>query len=140
MDAFFHLSWRVWPAGAISAAGALLLVRGVARERRAFRTPGTQMAKPLGIASALRMLLLGSSLLALGLAWIFQIVWLFWLALIFGAEETRETSMVVSGLRQDARFKAAYARARNRAGSTASGATGPQVPFPSSSRDPVHRW
>lgn len=68
------------------------------------------IAKPLGIATALRLLLLGGSLIALGLAWIFQVVWLFWFALIFAGEETWETSMVVSGLRQDAKFKSAHAR------------------------------
>ena len=110
MDAFFELSWRIWPAAAISAAGAYLFARGVARQAAVFRTPATEMAKPLGIALALRLLLLGSCLVALGLAWIFQIVWLFWFALVFAGEETWETSMVVSGLRQDARFKSAYAR------------------------------
>jgi hypothetical protein len=48
--------------------------------------------------------LLGSSLVAFGLARIFQVVWLWWLALIFGAEETWETSMVVSGLKRARRF------------------------------------
>jgi hypothetical protein len=110
MDAFFELSWRHWPAGLTSLIGVLLFVRGVARERIAFRTPSTDMAKPLGIAAALRMLLLGGSLVALGLAWSFQVVWLFWFALIFAGEETWETSLVVSGLRQDAKFKSAHAR------------------------------
>jgi hypothetical protein len=110
MDAFFELSWRVWPASVISAAGALIFARGILRQAAAFRTPATEMAKPLGIALALRMLLLGSCLIALGLAWIFQIVWLFWFALIFAGEETWETSMIVSGLGQDARFKSAYVR------------------------------
>jgi hypothetical protein len=110
MDGFFELSWRIWPASAISTSGAFIFLRGITRERVAFRTPATDMAKPLGIALALRLLLLGSSLIALGLAWIFQVVWLFWFALIFAGEETWETSMVVSGLRHDAKFKAAHAR------------------------------
>jgi hypothetical protein len=110
VDALFDLSWRIWPASAISAAGALIFVRGAFRGQAALHTPATEMAKPLGIALALRMLLLGFSLVALGLAWSFQIVWLFWFALIFAGEETWETSMVVSGLRQDSRFKSAYAR------------------------------
>jgi hypothetical protein len=88
----------------------MIFVRGLARERLAFRAPSSEMVKPLGIALALRLLLLGGSLFALGLAWIFQVVWLFWFALIFAGEETWETSIVVSGLRQDAKFKSAYAR------------------------------
>jgi hypothetical protein len=64
------------------------------------------MAKPLEIAASLRMVLLGVSLVGLALAWNFQVVWLFWLAVIFGAEETWETSMVVSGLRFGERLKA----------------------------------
>jgi hypothetical protein len=57
-------------------------------------------------------MLLGVSLVTFGFAWIFQIVWLWWLALIFGAEETWETSMIVSGLKQSDRFQREYARSR----------------------------
>jgi hypothetical protein len=115
MDAFFELTWRFYPAGLISLLGALIFTRGILRERVAFRTPSTDMAKPLGIAVALRLLLLGGSLITLGLAWIFEVVWLFWFALIFAGEETWETSIVVSGLRQDAKFKSAHRRRTARA-------------------------
>ena len=112
MDAIFEPAWRIWPALAISAAGVWVLARSIAHELR-FRRAGTMdMAKPLALASALRTMLLGVSLVTFGLAWIFQIVWLWWLALIFGAEETWETSMIVSGLKQSERFKTEYARSR----------------------------
>jgi hypothetical protein len=114
-DAFFELSWRVWPAMTISAAGALLFFRGVTHQVEARRAGRTVMAKPIGLAAGLRLLLLGGSLVALGLAWIFQIVWLFWIAAIIGAEETLETSIVVSALREGERVKAERAR---RAGKT----------------------
>lgn len=72
------------------------------------------MAKPIGLASGLRLILLGGALVALGLAWILQIVWLFWIAAIIGTEETRETSLVVSALRDGERLKAAPARRATR--------------------------
>lgn len=115
MDAFFELSWRVWPAMVISAAGALLFARGFAHQAEAHRAGPADMAKSIGLAAGLRLLLLGGSLVGLGLAWILQIVWLFWIAAIIGAEETLETSIVVSALREGERVKAARAR---RAGKT----------------------
>jgi hypothetical protein len=115
MDAIFEPSWRIWPSMLSIVLGAWVLARSVAHERRFLRADAMDMAKPLALASGLRLMLLGISLVAFGLAWIVQIAWLWWLALIFGAEETWETSMIVSGLRQSDRFRAQYERTRSRA-------------------------
>jgi hypothetical protein len=103
MDAIFEPAWRFWPAIACCAIGAWVLARSVVHVRRFLRAGAMDMARPLALASGLRLFLLGISLVAFGLAWIFQVVWLWWLALVFGAEETWETSMVVSGLKQSRR-------------------------------------
>ncbi len=112
MDAIFEPAWRIWPAGTISVIGVWVLARGIAHDVRFWQADAKDMAKPLALASGLRMLLLGVSLVVFGLAWIFQIVWLWWLALIFGVEETWETSMIVSGLKESGRFKSEFARSR----------------------------
>jgi len=114
MDAIFEPTWRIFPSIISIALGAWVLGRSIALERRFWRAGAMDMAKPLALARGLRLMLLGVSLVAFGFAWIFQIVWLWWLALIFGAEETWETSMIVSGLRQSDRFHAEHARARAR--------------------------
>jgi hypothetical protein len=111
MDAIFEPAWRIWPSMAIVAVGVWVLARSLVHEARFWRADARDMAKPLALASGLRLMLLGVSLVAFGLAWIFQVVWLWWLALIFGAEETWETSMIVSGLKQSDRFKREYTRA-----------------------------
>jgi hypothetical protein len=112
VDAIFEPSWRIWPSLVSIALGVWALARSAAHEARFWRVDAMDMAKPRALASALRAMLLGVALVTLGLAWIFQIAWVWWLALVFGAEETWETSMVVFGLRQDERFKAERARSR----------------------------
>ena len=112
MDTIFEPAWRIWPALAISVIGAWVLSRSIVHEMRFWRAGAMDMAKPRALMSALRLMLLGVSLLTFGLAWIFQIVWLWWLALVFGAEETWETSMAAHGLSRDEHFKSEYARSR----------------------------
>jgi hypothetical protein len=113
MDAIFEPQWRIWPSILSIALGAWALWRSVAHERRYFGADAMDMTKPLALARGLRLMLLGVSLVTFGFAWIFQVVWLWWLALIFGAEETWETSLIVSGLRQSDRFHAQHALARS---------------------------
>ena len=112
MDAIFEPAWRISPSMLCIVLGGWVLTRSIVHERVFLRAAAMDMTKPLALESGLRLMLLGVSLVAFGFAWIFQIVWLWWLALIFGAEETWETSMIVSGLRQSGRFRSEYRRSR----------------------------
>ena len=112
MDAIFEPSWRIWPSLLSIALGVWALTRAATNEVRFWRADAMDMAKPRALAAGIRSMLLGVSLVAFGLAWIFQVVWLWWLALVFGAEESWETSMMIFGLKQDERFKSEYAQSR----------------------------
>jgi hypothetical protein len=99
METLWELSWRAYPAAAIALLGVTLVVRGTLRERHAHRLGWMDMAKPLGLASGLRLLLLGGSLVAVAAGWYWQVAWIFALGVIIGAEETLETSIIVSALK-----------------------------------------
>ncbi len=90
--------WRIYPASAVIAGGACLFVRGLRREAYAHRLGSRDAAKPLTTVEGIRLMLVGLVTLALGAAWAWQIGWLALLALIIGAEEALETSIVVFGL------------------------------------------
>jgi hypothetical protein len=101
METLWELEWRAEPAGLIAAAGAWLALRGAVGQVRGFRTPLERPGKNLWTMRAMRGFLQGISLMAIGLGW-----WLQWPAmvaagLVFGFEETLETSIVVWALRKE---------------------------------------
>lgn len=105
MHDLFDVSWRIYPASLLIAAGALILLRGLRRERRWSELPARDATRPLRLVEALRLLLAGTALVALGAGWAWQIGWLAILALIFGAEEAFETTFLRYGLTSGAKIR-----------------------------------
>jgi hypothetical protein len=100
MEAFWELSWRIYPAAvlmliglAIAARGDLLLVRGG-------RMPVGTPRKNLTWIRGFRLALFGGSMAAFGAGWLWDIPALAVAGLAIGFEETIETSIVAYALRQ----------------------------------------
>jgi hypothetical protein len=95
METLFEASWRLAPSIALIVVGALLAVRGTARELRAYRAcPGDALAMIRGF----RIAIIGTSLVTLGFAWEFQLPWLAILAALILGEEMFEASLIEYGL------------------------------------------
>ena len=98
METLFDASWRLWPSLALIAVGALLAVRGTRRELRAYRLRPAATANALAMVRGFRIAIIGASLVALGVAWQFQLPWLAILAAIILGEELFEASLIEYGL------------------------------------------
>jgi hypothetical protein len=99
MESLIDHPLRLWMAGALTAAGLVLLGRGLLRERSAIVLPWGDPRKPFALLSAFRVAIIGLSVAALGIAWATQQLWLVVLALIVLGEETFESSMALAALR-----------------------------------------
>ena len=84
------------------ALGASIRVQ-VAARGHAVNDAGT----PLTLVSTIRLLLVGTSLLAFGAGWLFEITWIMVLAGVIGAEELLETSIAASALKEGRRLQQA---------------------------------
>ena len=100
MAALVDLSWRLYPAAVVMAVGAALLVWGIRLEVQGLRRPTRDPEHILSLVRGLRLSILGFSVLGLGVAWIWQVLWLFVLSLIFVGEEMLEISFVLFVLRR----------------------------------------
>jgi hypothetical protein len=98
MEALMTASWRLLPAAALMVLGLSLAVWGGGRRAADLRRPVTDPAKALGIARALRVLVLGLALIAIGAGWFWELPALVLLALVIACEETWEISVVVEAL------------------------------------------
>ena len=96
------------------ALGALLLAGGVKREIESHRRAVTDMQKPILMVAGFRIAIIGLCLIGLGAGVLLGLTWLWVLALIIAGEETLETSIVVSALRDGERRKARRAAANRR--------------------------
>ena len=108
MDTVWNLDWRLYPALALVLAGVALALRGDLLVFRGLRLPDETHGKNLLSMRGLRMALLGLSVIAVGAGW-----WLQWPAmvaagLVFGFEETLETSIAAWALDQEAKGRAGY--------------------------------
>lgn len=103
MDAIVELPWRLAPASALMGIGALLLTLGLRRGVDGFGRAAVDRSGVVDFVRGLRLMLLGLALIGLGAAWQWQLLWLFVLALVFGAEEMLETSTVIRVLRRPLR-------------------------------------
>ena len=98
MDTFIDLSWRLVPASAIMAIGALLVAWGLRQQVRALfftRTPDGA----IGFVHGIRRAILGLAIVGLGASRAWQLLWLFVLSLAFLGEEALETSVVLWALK-----------------------------------------
>jgi hypothetical protein len=112
MTELFHLSWRLYPAAVLIAAGLLLAGTGLRRCLAAWRRPGGGVMQPLTWMGGFRSSVFGLAVAGAGAAWIWQIGWLLALALVIGFEETLETSIAIGALREEPRLEAEQQRRR----------------------------
>ena len=96
MNDLFELSWRAYPASVLLAVGGVLLVLGLRRMWQPFRGPIDAMAWMTGF----RLGVVGLALVGIGLAWLWQQVWLLAIALGVGGEELLESSAYVAALKR----------------------------------------
>ena len=101
MDTIWSLDWRPYPAAVLTAVGLVLATRGGILMLRGFLSPNATPGKNWHTVRAMRALLQGSSLAAIALGWWLHWPALFWAGLIFGFEETLETSIVTWALKQE---------------------------------------
>jgi hypothetical protein len=103
MDAIVDSSWRAAPSLGLMAAGACLALAGARAELLALRA--SNAGTPLAFVRGFRVGIIGLALLALGIAWMWGILWLAVLAVIIGAEETFETTLLIFGLTRGAQLR-----------------------------------
>ncbi len=103
MDALVDLTWRLYPAALIMAAGAAMLMWGALTLLRTDQIDARERRKPIMLVSGIRLALMGGAITALGASWYWQQLWLFILALAIGGEELLETSFVLFVLRRGLR-------------------------------------
>ena len=103
MDAIWTLSWRVYPAAGLVAAGVALVVAGLWRERRSLALPVTDPAKGGALVRSLRSVLTGLAVAGIGAAWVYHVPYLLGLCLIIGGEELLETSLVIGAMNEGER-------------------------------------
>jgi len=116
-----ELSWRAYPS-------ALLIVLGVAgtvcsavrhtRRAKQLRDPG----RALAIMRGFRLSIISLAAAAIGVAWWWQLGWLFVLALVIGGEELLESTVIITALANgpddatsNPRWRAALPRGRSAA-------------------------
>lgn len=96
MNAFFDLPWRHGPATVLVLLGAVMLIQAI-RSMPNPTKPGVDiMAWLLGFRRAIY----GFTIATIGLAWFYQLPWLFAIALGIGLQEIRESSSYIITMRR----------------------------------------
>jgi hypothetical protein len=110
MDALVELSWRIYPAAVLIAAGCALALLGVARGVGGLRLPIRHPDKAVSVMRGFRLAVIGLAVAGLAAAWAWHLVWLLVLALAIGGEETLESSMHIYALTRgrDLRLRAPF--------------------------------
>ncbi|MGB2713742.1 MAG: hypothetical protein WBC51_06160 [Vicinamibacterales bacterium] len=104
MDALVDLSWRLYPAAAIGAAGAVVWLHGTRVLVDGLLRSVWDPDKPLTMVAGFRRCVIGLAILAFAASWQWQLLWLLLLALAIGGEETLETSIIIFALRRGKRI------------------------------------
>lgn len=106
----------LWESGArllfaapTAALGLWLTVAGSWRQARSLRLPMETHGKNYGWLRAMRQMLQGLSLVAIGLGWAWQMPVMIAAGAIIGFEETIETSIAAWALKQEAEGREGYA-------------------------------
>ena len=100
---------RLVPALALSAGAAWLIATGVWRQMRSLRLPMETRGKNHSWLRAMRQMIQGLSVLAIGLGWALQLPVMIAAGAIFGFEETIETSIATWALKQEAEGREGFA-------------------------------
>jgi hypothetical protein len=92
-------SWRAYPAAALAVAGLLLLGKGLW-----FGFAGSHgllhERDALGWMRGFRLAVVGLCLLGIGIAWVWQVFWLFVASMGILGEELLETSVIIEVLKR----------------------------------------
>ena len=105
MDTLIELSWRVYPAAAMMALGAVVWFIGSRMAMRGLRRPVGDSTKMQTFVIGFRFAVIGITLAGLGAAWNWHLTWLFVLSLVFGGEELFESTIHLSILRMKPRYR-----------------------------------
>lgn len=109
MDTIWSSDFRVIPAGFLLLAGTWLALRGTSWGARALRAAHDMPGKNLLLMRAMRRLIWGLSLFAIGLGWYLQWPVMVAAGLIFAFEETIETGIAAWALKQEAEGRPGFA-------------------------------
>ncbi len=100
---------RFVPALALVAVGCWLFLAGVWRQARSLRLAMEMRGKNHSWLRAMRQMIQGMSVLAIGLGWALQLPVAIAAGAIFGFEETIETSIATWALKQEAGGREGFA-------------------------------
>lgn len=110
MEALFWDSWlHTLLGGLLAVAGAAMSVHGIARQVVSLRLSLQTRGKNHSWVRAMRQMLQGFALLAIGLGWMWQLPVMIAAGAIFGFEETIETSIATWALKQEAEGREGFA-------------------------------
>lgn len=92
IEAITDLSWKAYPAIALMTIGVGLMFIGIRRLAIALGLANRNPDEMMNFMTGFRIAVLGVTLLGLGVAWNWGLLWVFVLALVFGGEEVMESS------------------------------------------------
>ena len=94
-----ELSWKMYPSLFIIAIGLAILIKGTSMAYRSFNSPMSDPTKIHRFVIGLRIAVIGITMAGLGVAWNWDILWLFVLSLAFGGVEIVESTVHLHMLR-----------------------------------------
>ena len=100
MEFLTELSWKMYPSFAMMAIGLAVLLRGASVARRGLSSLMSDPTRMHRFVIGFRVAVIGITIAGLGAAWNWDILWLFVLSLIFGAEELVESTVHLYILRR----------------------------------------
>jgi hypothetical protein len=101
MDTLIESGWRFYPAMALGALGAGLVMLGVRWQVDGFLKSAQNAMSLRRALRGFRLMVIGLGLLGVDAAWQWTITWLFVLSVAFAGEETFESSLMLGGLGLD---------------------------------------
>ena len=105
IEAIASLSWKFYPAVVLMSVGGLLMLVGIRRLSVALGLANHNPDEMQGFMTGFRIAVLGMTLLGLGVAWNWSVLWLFVLALVFGGEEVMESTTHLYIIRRGKRLE-----------------------------------
>ena len=105
MEAIVDLSWRIYPASLMLAAGSLLALYGCAVQFRGIKMPISEPSKNITWMRGFRLTIIGLAIAGIAAAWAWHLLWILVLALLIGGGETFESSLDIFALRNEKRLR-----------------------------------
>lgn len=109
MDILTELSWKIYPSFGMIAVGLAVLFMGASAARRGLGSPMSDPTRMHRFVMGFRIAVIGVTLAGLGVAWNWDILWLFVLSLVFGGEELLESTVHLYILRRPVSYSSAAA-------------------------------